>query len=127
MSTIHTYTLNGVTYTLDMVQEDHPVTGNAMASGDHKVDREAETEILLRLDAGDFKAWATLMVTAQVDGFQGVDYLGCCSFAPDANDTTILETAKDHGMFEEARADLLRTLQGLGPRVKAALAMMGDQ
>ena len=43
------------TYTIEVTaaQDDIPVRGNAMASGDDATDRECEDDILTRLDSGD--------------------------------------------------------------------------
>lgn len=73
-----------VTYTIDAVQDDIPVRGNAMASGDPKADKRCEDEILRRLDNGDVWAWAYVTVRASVtvDGteFWGAAGLGGCSY-----------------------------------------------
>jgi hypothetical protein len=66
-------------------QDDMPVRGNAMVSGDTAVDKEAEDEILRRLDQGDIWAWAFVTVTARlmVDGVEfaeGGYYLGGCNY-----------------------------------------------
>jgi hypothetical protein len=57
-----------------------PVRGNALASGDAAADREAEDEIIARLDAGDVWAWASVIVIAEYYGTEGGDSLGCCSY-----------------------------------------------
>lgn len=71
---------NGVTYQIDIEQDDLQVKGNAMASGDSSVDRRVEQEILKRLDDGDTWAWASVTVRASLGEFYGEDYLGGCSY-----------------------------------------------
>lgn len=74
------------TYTLTAEQDDIPVRGNAMASGDDAADRECEDEILARLDAGDVWAWAhvTVMCTCDDCGAMGEDNIGACSYADES-------------------------------------------
>jgi hypothetical protein len=64
-----------------------PVEGNALVSGDDALDREAEQEILQRLDQGDTWAWAAVTVTATWGPFAASDHLGCCSYADEADFT----------------------------------------
>lgn len=76
-----------VEYEIFVRQDDTPVRGNAMASGDEDYDREIEDEIINRLDNGDVWAWATIEVRATVPGIPGVsgsDYLGNCTYANQA-------------------------------------------
>lgn len=61
-------------------EEDVPVRGNAMASGDDDYDRKIENELLEQLERGNLNAWFCAKVTATYDNFHGVDYLGCCSW-----------------------------------------------
>lgn len=61
-------------------EEDIPVRGNAMASGDDKLDRRVENAIIRRLDNGDLWAWCTVEVRATFDGYSGSTYLGGCSY-----------------------------------------------
>ena len=84
MELVHTEVLDGITYKLFISQDDIPVRGNAMASGDEAEDKAVEDEILSRLDDGDTWAWASVNVQASVtiDGeeFTGDDYLGGCCY-----------------------------------------------
>lgn len=67
-------------------QDDTPVRGNAIASGDDKFDRKVEDEILERLDNGDVWAWAQVEVQATLpDGRTGSAYLGCSSYEDEAD------------------------------------------
>lgn len=66
--------------TFDALDEDIPVKGNAMCSGDDKLDMEVENEIIERLNNGDLSAWFCAKVTAEYLGFKYSDYLGACSY-----------------------------------------------
>jgi len=69
-----------VTYRLTVEQDDTPVRGNALASGDDAEDKQCEDEILARLDRGDVWAWALVKVIAECGSFYGADYLGGCCY-----------------------------------------------
>ncbi len=73
-----------VTYTLECLEETDPFVGNAMASGDDSVDREAEAWIRSELNRGNGWAWFCARVTAsvEIDGetFSAFDTLGRCSY-----------------------------------------------
>lgn len=74
-----------VTFTVECLEEEIPVRGNAMASGDDAADREQEEWVFRELDAGNQWAWCTVKVTARWNGIEGVDYLGCCSYRSEAD------------------------------------------
>jgi hypothetical protein len=65
----------------EALPEDISVKGNALASDDEKLNKEAEDEIIQRLESGDIYAWFTAKVTVRdEDGNEASDYLGCCSY-----------------------------------------------
>ena len=71
------------TYNVRLIatQDDTPVRGNAMASGDDEEDRRYEDMILERLNNGDVWAWAQVEVQATLpDGRTGSAYLGGCCY-----------------------------------------------
>lgn len=76
-----------VTYEIECLEEDARVEGNALASGDETEDKIAEFQVLERLRRGDLWAWCTVRVVARVDGIDiiGENYLGCCSYADEAD------------------------------------------
>jgi hypothetical protein len=98
-----------VKYTLHVEQDDSPVRGNAMASGDDAVDKEVEDEILARLERGDIWAWAAVKVTASFLDFEGEDWLHGCSYKDEAN------FREPGGYFDdmkhEARARLIASIR----------------
>lgn len=82
---IREVTVGMVEFTLVPETEDIPVRGNALASGDPRVDQEAENEILAALAQGNCWAWCGVRVTAHWHGFEGDAYLGCCSYRDKAD------------------------------------------
>jgi len=70
-----------ITFVIEAIPEDALVRGNAMASGDDQIDRDVEDAIFADLERGNQWAWCSVTVTARCGGFQGHDYLGCCSYA----------------------------------------------
>lgn len=58
-----------VKFNLSVKQDDIPVRGNVLASGDDALDREAENEAIRRLNQGDIWAWALVTVIAEWNGF----------------------------------------------------------
>jgi hypothetical protein len=116
---VHTETDGAVTYRLYIEQDDTPVRGNAMASGDDAADKEAEGAILERLDAGDVWAWAFVTVEAQVDEFTAVDTLGGCCYRDTAD---FINGPYYADMKSEARRALGDTLV----RATAALAKLAE-
>ncbi len=71
---------NGITITLEIQEEDIPVRGNAMCSGDDEADKLDEDKIIARLEH-DLWAWCCVRIVASIDGFEGDTYLGACSYA----------------------------------------------
>ncbi len=122
-----------VTFTVEVLEEDTQVRGNAVASDDDAADKELEDEIIQRLENGHVEAWCCLRVKAEwtaPDGtvFEGVQHLGCCSFLP--NDTIhkstsaqIAESVDDYAMKSEALADLQREVDRADHREAGQLVL----
>lgn len=94
-----------VTFTVTVEQENIPVRGNCMASGDDAFDRECEDEIIQALDRGDIEAWCYILVTAEWEGSKGHGSLGGCSFMSGTHQPVqaqITETIDEHGLREQA-------------------------
>lgn len=108
-------TINGILYTYELTQDDTPVRGNAMVSGDDETDRECEDEILASLDRGDVHAWGLAKVTASAGGLKGTAYLGGLSH--DTEESLWESVCGDYGLEREALADL-------ETQVKAACASL---
>jgi hypothetical protein len=99
---------HGVAFTIKVEQEDLPVRGHVLDSGDVEGDEKVENEILKRLDAGDVWAWAYVTVIADCGEFKGKDTLGGCNYRDEA------DFRQDEGYFEDmklaAYEDLKATL-----------------
>lgn len=62
------------------LEEDAPVKGNALCSGDEAIDKAEEQRILRALVEGCRWAWCCVKVEACYAGFEATEYLGCCSY-----------------------------------------------
>lgn len=102
-----------VVYAIEAEQDDIPIRGNALASGDDELDKQVEDELIERVNNGDVWAWASVKVTASIPGIdlEGVDYLGGCSYK-DEEDFKQPGGYYD-GMKNEALADLERQLNAV--------------
>jgi hypothetical protein len=85
-------------------QDDIPVRGNALASGDDAEDKRCEDAILARLDRGDEWAWACVEVRASFEGWKASDFLGACSYDSES------DFRQPGGYFEDMRETALREL-----------------
>ena len=74
-----------VEFNVEAWQDDTDVVGNAMCSGDDAFDKECEDHILADLDDGNVWAWASIKVTACVDGIECANYLDCCNYKDEAD------------------------------------------
>lgn len=100
--------MSKITYEFSYQQDDSPVRGNAMVSGDDTVDKACEDEIIERLSRGDETAWAVVTIWARFTNngkvYTGQTALGACS----ANDVQGLkDLAKDY----QLEADALEALK----------------
>ena len=69
-----------VIFKVECLGEDSPIKGNVLVSGDAEEDRKAEEWAFKQLQGGNAWAWCTIRVVACWEGFEGDDYLGCCSY-----------------------------------------------
>lgn len=103
-----------IEYTLELLPEDMPVRGNALASGDESEDKRAEDAILKELEWNPW-AWCCIKVTASWHGIKGVDYLGGCSYKDE------MEFKQEGGYYEDMKAqaleDLKRTIREMQAKV----------
>lgn len=65
---------------LDILPEDLPIRGNAIASGGDAYDRAFEDALIERLESGDDLAWFVARVSVRCSGLESYSYLGGCSY-----------------------------------------------
>jgi hypothetical protein len=73
-------TENMVAWSVEAMEEDILVRGNAVVSGNDEEDREIEDAIIQDLEDGNEWAWCTVAVRGQYKGLEAVEYLGACSY-----------------------------------------------
>lgn len=119
---IKTLTKDDVEFTVECLEEDIPVRGNVMASGDDDLDREEEDRAINDLNSGNPWAWCTVKVTAKhpnLPGIEGVDYLGGCSYKSQADfegQSGYFDDMKDRALEElnreiQSHYEALKTLE----------------
>jgi len=69
---------------VECLPEDLEIEGNASAI-DPETDAAIAQEIRDQLEAGNEWAWCCIMVSVSWKGFEGVDYLGACSYKSKAD------------------------------------------
>ena len=106
-----TFKPDEVTFTITAEQDDLPIRGNAIVSGDDDYDELVACGIEADLDAGNEWAWASVKVSASWAGFTGNDYLGACSYKDEAG---FREGGYLPQMLEGAVDDLLRQIEEAG-------------
>lgn len=122
-----------VEFILEVEQDDTPVRGNALASGDESIDKACEDEILERLARGDVWAWAHVTVKARVRDdddvgnlarrIVGRDDLSGCSYKSEAE----FKTDDVYGdMKAQAFDDLVDRLRCLKHDGDAAFEILND-
>lgn len=108
--TIRIPSIEEVEFAVSANEEAVSVRGNALASGDDKIDKKVEDGILRRLENGKIWAWASVTVTASWRGMQGEDHLGCCSYKSE-------KEFKRDGYYSDMKAeaynDLVRQIKRL--------------
>lgn len=101
---IKTLKATEVEFTIKCLQEDMSVRGNCMASGDDALDKKCEDKIIRQLENGNEWAWCCVKVTAKYKEFEGVDYLGGCSYKNEK------DFIKNSGYFGDMKIQALDAL-----------------
>jgi len=110
-----------IEYRIRVEQEDIPVRGNIIDSGDPAYDRRVENGILRRLDAGDVWAWALVTVECVVDGLVlGRSSLGGCSYK---NERDFIRSS---GHYDYLKAEALAEARAHAEKVCAAFAPVAE-
>lgn len=110
--------LNEIHWELLAEQDDTPVRGNAICSGDDDYDRQIEDEIIERLNNGDEWAWASVTVRGSWNGIVASEYLGCCSYR-DADD---FRNDGGQGYYSDMREAVRAEIQSLAESIATAIA-----
>jgi hypothetical protein len=79
-SPLRKLTFDDVVFTVEAVEDDTPIQGNAQASDDPRADKAYECELLLRRAQGEVWAWALVRVIATWKYFRGSTVLGGCTY-----------------------------------------------
>jgi hypothetical protein len=77
MVRVRELTAGEVEFSLEIEDEDAPFD---FESDEPEKDEELRKELTSRLNRGDLWAWCSVKVTAKWKTWEGVDYLGCCSY-----------------------------------------------
>ena len=104
-------TIEQVEFSLKVEEEEIPVRGNAIDTGNREEDRKYEKKILDRLDAGDVWAWCSVLITCEWRGLKGYASLGCCCYTNEADFKN--NSLHYEEMRQEAYADLLKKIEAL--------------
>lgn len=115
-----------ITYTVTLEPESKQVKGNASAVSP-EVDADCETWVYDQLRKGNMAAWCCAKVTATlsygIHDFEGVAYLGCCSYADEAEcEAEMLHD--DYGLKGDALADLRARLKEAVSRGEAGAELL---
>ncbi len=110
-------TADEVTFTLHCEPEDIPVEGNAMASGDDAVDKEAEQWVNDQLANGNEWAWCHVILIAEWEGLEGRDTLGACSYKSRE------DFMQPGGYFDDMKAQAFADLQAQVDRLGKAICV----
>jgi hypothetical protein len=116
---VRTLTAEDVEFRLEPQDEDIPVRGNVLASGDDEEDKAAEDDVLERVKHNIW-AWCCVKVSAIWKGIEGTDYLGCCSYKDE-------EDFKLHsGYYEDMKeAALVDLNEEVGRRWTEIVSLVG--
>ena len=96
--------LDKVKYTVECLHEDVPIDDM------YDVDDEYTKWIVNQLNDGNEWAWCCIKVTAEWNGHNGVDYLGCCSYMSMFD---FMKSEYYNSMKDQALQDLNNTLENI--------------
>jgi hypothetical protein len=110
-----TLKLEDVTWTVEALEEDTRVRGNAIVSGDAAYDKKVEDKILRRLRGGNIWAWCIVKVTGRWNGLEEDEYLGCCCY------DSLKDFTQLSGYYDDMRAEILDRLQARAEIIATAI------
>lgn len=97
-------TINDIQWEVICEPEDIPVRGYCTASCDDEFARQCEDKIISDLEWNEW-AWCSVEVRGTWNGLESSDYLGCCSYASEA------DFRENSGYFEDMQNEVLRQIQ----------------
>lgn len=93
-----------VEWKLQCMPETEPIRGNLCDSGDARLDKEQEDQILKAIDDGNDWAWCWIRVTGEWHGLKAEACISCCSYESEAQ-------FKELGGYGELQHEVLRELE----------------
>lgn len=103
-------TASTIQWKIIATQDDIPVRGNLVVSGDDAHDKAEEDKVIQRLDDGDVWAWCSIEVRGIWEGLTASDYLGGCSYDSE-------EDFKRGGYYDDMLQTVTRELQQMAANV----------
>ena len=97
-------TADEVEFDIELLPEDASIEGNACA---HDGCEECHAWSRDQLDRGNEWAWCTVRVVAKWEGYEGDDYLSCCSYESEKAFKT------PGGYFDDMKAEALKDLNNV--------------
>jgi hypothetical protein len=104
-----------VEFSIECLPEDASIEGNCSAI-DRLTDQCVERWIRRELEQGNLWAWCCVRVVARWRGFEGEDFLGCCSYRNEK------EFRHPEGYFPQMRDEALRRLNEVVAQTDGRLA-----
>jgi hypothetical protein len=108
-------TADEVDFSIELRPEHTQVEGNCSAI-DEETDEQTKTWIYEQLEGGNDWAWCCVRVVARWEGFEGDDFLGCCSYLSEG-DFKVGGYYED--MKQQALDDLNRTISEVSGKLEA--------
>lgn len=103
-----------VVWTVEAMEEDIPVRGNAVVSGNDEEDKEIEDAIIADLEDGNEWAWCIVRVTGRFKGLEACDTIGGCSYASYSD-------FAEGGYLEDMKEEVVEQLNRQVERITQAL------
>lgn len=114
-------TADEVQFNLQIHDEDLPLKGNVMASGDDELDERVVKETQAELDKGNRWAWCCVVVTAKWKSWTGTAVCGCISYFDHTNEEGVVLDGEaqfnDDGEYDCMKKE---ALEALNEEVQAA-------
>lgn len=97
--------IQDIRWKLECLDEDIPIRGNAICTGDSKEDKEIEDNIIEELEYNPW-AWCCVRLTGYYKGLEASDYLGGCSYKSEK------DFIENSGYYYDMQARILEELEG---------------